>query len=71
MQPEYSDTKEAIAQKLLDNFKPTVIDKMLGKVAGKVKVLENLVAESRSKDEKQHQIALKSGFVVAMKEKNQ
>ncbi|MBL1411605.1 hypothetical protein JKG61_22830, partial [Sphingobacterium sp. C459-1T] len=24
VQPEYSDTKEAIAQKLLDNFKPTV-----------------------------------------------
>lgn len=58
VEPEYSDFEEATAQQLLDNFRPSIVDKVLGKVAGKIKILEGLVLESRAKDKKQHQIAM-------------
>lgn len=58
VEPEYGTSNETSAQQLLDNFKPSILDKVFGKTKRKLETLENLIAESKLKDQKQYQIAL-------------
>lgn len=56
--PHYSNLNETIAQHKLNNFKPSILDKVFGSTSRKIKNLENQVQSAKNKDQLSYQAAL-------------
>src|SRR5690606_27018269 len=48
--PHYSNLNETIAQHNLNNFKPSIVDKVFGSTSRKIKNLESQVQSAKNKD---------------------
>lgn len=58
-EPKRTISHEAEAQEKLNNFRPSIMDKMFGSVSKKISQLENQVEEAKKKDEKGYELAKK------------